>query len=61
MATYNVGFKINDVLLEVSFVRDLCLAGYEARKLSKSAWFVEAVNEEWLARIQKISDKYWYF
>lgn len=61
MTKFNVGFKCNDVLLEVTLVKEILIAGLPVRKISRTAWSCTGVDDIWLERIQKVADKYWYF
>jgi hypothetical protein len=61
MTTYNMGFRINDILLEIVFVKELILAGYHPKRISKTSYSVEGLTEEWVDRIRKVADKYWYY
>ena len=58
---YNIGFRINDILMEVTVVRDLLIAGYEVKRISKNCYSVIGVEFPWLTRIEKYADKFWYF
>jgi hypothetical protein len=58
---YNMGFRINDVLMEIMFVREMLLAGLTVKRISRTAYSVTNVNDEWVSRIMKHTDKWWYF
>lgn len=58
---YNMGFRINDVLMEIMFVREMLLAGLAVKRISRTAYSVTNVSDEWVSRIMKHTDKWWYF
>lgn len=59
--TYNVGFRICDLLTEITLVKDLLLMGYDVKRLSKNCYSVSNISFAWLCRIENVADKYWYF
>lgn len=61
MTTFNIGFRCNDVLMEVTIVKEMLLAGLTVKRISRTAWSVENVTDEWVTRLMKVADKYWFW
>lgn len=61
MTTYNVGFRLNDLLMEITFIKEMLLAGLSVKRISRTSWSVTEINDEWVGRIMKMADKYWFF
>jgi hypothetical protein len=47
--------------MEVTIVKEMLLAGFTVKKISRTAWSVENITDEWVSRIMKVADKYWFW
>lgn len=58
---YNIGFRFKDNLTEYAVIQRLENDGYEVRHLGGGCYNVINLSENWVDRIMKTANKWWFF